>query len=215
MSKWSGRPVTKNSSPRKWYARTAYRDAAFPYLCKDFEDRCAYSLLHISQMSKMVMEVDHFDPRKKDKNKQVYTNLVIAYRPCNNSKRAQWPTRAQAKLGMCYLNPRIDIDYGKHLFEDPDTHKIFGVTEEGKWHVEKLNLNDEFLVKARAQRARWKMIIENESAKILEAPQGRESTALNSAAELRELYAKAIPALPEKKNPEPDLDDLEKMITGS
>lgn len=166
-------------------------------------------------MAEMVMEVDHFDPRLKDKARQPYLNLVIAYRACNNSKRAYWPTTAQERLGVGYLNPRQDVDYGEHIFEDPDTHKVWGCTPAGKWHVEKLNLNDEFLVKARAQRSRWFALLEQDTDSILAISPGNESKALSSLHEIKQLCETAIPVLPLRKNPEPDLDELEAMLTRS
>lgn len=214
MSKWSGRPVKNKSSPREAYPKSAYRSKAFPYLCKDFEDRCAYSLVHIKSMAKMVMEVDHFDPRIKQKSKQPYSNLVIAYRPCNNHKRAIWPVKSQRELGVRYLNPRQDIDYGVHIFEDPDTNKLFGVTPAGKWHVEKLALNDDYLVEQRRLRSRWEKLIAAENNKVFVAEVGQEPSALSALKEVQEQYAYGIPKLPLREKTEPDLDDLERAILG-
>lgn len=191
-----------------------YRQYALPYLVEDFEHRCAYSLVHISDMTKMEMEVDHVNPATKQRSKVAYTDLVIAYRPCNNSKRAHWPTKAQQRDGVRYLLPRTDVDYGTHIFEDPVTHKVWGATPAGIWHIEKLNLNDEFLVKRRAKRARWNAILAGDNT-ILTFPPGVEDKASASIAEIKELSITAIPPLPLKPQPVPDLDDLEKQITGS
>jgi len=45
------------------------------------------------------------------------------------------------------------VDYGKHIFEDPVTHQVFGVTPAGRYHVRHCDLNDDLYVAERRDRA--------------------------------------------------------------
>ena len=121
------RPVKRRSRPGKKFNGRNYRKA-LKYLLNDFEGRCAYSLYHVVHMSKSVMEVDHFNPKLKGNIKHCYGNLMPAYRHCNSRKSNNWPTRAQQKKGIRFLNPRKEIDYGVHIFEDPRNQKVWGST---------------------------------------------------------------------------------------
>ena len=64
------------------------------------------------------MEIDHFDPRKKEDFIQQYENLFLAKRHCNGAKSKFWPSGAEQALGLRYLNPCREQDYGVHIFED-------------------------------------------------------------------------------------------------
>ncbi len=217
MSEWSGRPVKKISAKKLIYTESTYRKA-FSQVLIDFENRCGYSLLHIEAMAKLEMEIDHFNSKLRSSSKRNhYKNLVVAYRPCNNKKREHWPTRKQIREGVHFLNPRVDVDYGVHLFEDPQTRKIFGVTDAGRWHVEKLNLNDEFLVAARKDRAAWRDIYgpRKPGEYIIVLPTGPMDKAQQAYYELKKKYLISIPDLPEQQMPEKDLDDIERELLGS
>src|SRR5687768_7909179 len=82
---------------------------ALPDLLRDFEERCAYSMIHIRDA--LGMEVDHFDPRKKQDRIQEYENLFPASRLSNATKK-RWPNAAEERAGMRYLNPCKEQDYG-------------------------------------------------------------------------------------------------------
>jgi hypothetical protein len=100
------------------------------------------------------LEVDHFDPARKNDYIQQYDNLFPAKRACNNKKRASWPTPEEQNAGIRFLNCCKERDYDVHIFEDPDTHEVWGCTPEGRYHVRNLGLNSRNLVEARAERAK-------------------------------------------------------------
>lgn len=124
-----------------------------PELRRDFEDRCAYSLRHTTQCGLQCMEVDHFNPTLGGKRRNQYRNLMWGTRICNNAKRDYWPTSEERKNGNRFLNPCEEWDYGMHIFEDPITHKLFGTTRSGRYHVEMLQLNNETFIWERETRA--------------------------------------------------------------
>jgi hypothetical protein len=130
---------------------------ATPWLLKESERRCAYSCQHESHAGKL--EVDHFNPKLNAPLRNRHVNLLPASRHCNGSKWKHWPTKTQLRMGYRFLNPYTEVDYGKHLVEDPQTHLIEGTTPAGEWHLEKLDLNDPLLVAERKTRAEiWKTL---------------------------------------------------------
>ena len=100
------------------------------------------------------MEIDHFDPRKKMDVVQKYQNLFLASRHCNNSKRDLWPTKADRRMGLRFLNCCKEQDYGVHIFEDPTTHELIGTTPAGRYHIRCCDLNEPDLVAERRERAK-------------------------------------------------------------
>lgn len=76
-----------------------------------------------------------------------------AWGPCNRSKGNKWPTVEEEALGFRFLNPTVERDYGIHLFEDPESHKIVGLTPAGRYHLRRLALNTEHLVLKRKNRS--------------------------------------------------------------
>ena len=157
----STRPrVTRKQKPPRVFRRTTFRDA-WNFLALDFENRCAYSMQHTHRAGgRKCMEVDHFNPHKKKDPIQEYENLFLATRHCNGSKRDRWPRNKERELGSRFLNCCKEPDYGVHIFEDPDTNEVVGVTPEGKYHVRNCDLNADHLVKERADRARIRRLIE-------------------------------------------------------
>lgn len=99
------------------------------------------------------MDVDHFDPRRKKDYLQSYANLFLATRSCNGKKSDFWPEPELQAKGIRFLNCCEEQDYGVHVFEDPVTHEVFGVTPAGKYHVRILDLNTDDLVTERKVRA--------------------------------------------------------------
>jgi hypothetical protein len=74
------------------------------------------------------MEVDHFNPTLTGKARHQYRNLMWAARLCNNARRDYWPSSAERKRGIRFLNPCAERDYGECIFEDPLTHELIGKT---------------------------------------------------------------------------------------
>ncbi len=58
-------------------------------------------------------------------------------------------------MDIRFLNCCEENDYGTHIFEDPDTHEVVGITPAGKFHVRCCDLNADHLVKERADRAKF------------------------------------------------------------
>ena len=105
------------------------------------------------------MEIDHFDPRKKGDFLQQYDNLFLATRHCNGAKRNFWPSANEQSLGLRYLNPCREHDYGEHLFEDPKIHLLIGVTPAGRYHIRMCDLNADHFVAERRERAEiWELL---------------------------------------------------------
>ncbi len=75
-----------------------------------------------------------------------------AARLCNNTKSNHWPNEEQRAKGIRYLNPYEEQDYGVHLFEEQSTGFLQGITPAGKWHILRLGLNADHLVRARLRR---------------------------------------------------------------
>src|ERR1035441_6280578 len=82
----------KRNTPNRLFTRHTCRDA-WPFLMADFQERCAYSMQHISRAGgPRNMQVDHFNPHLKKKVFQNYSNLFLSTSHCNGSKSDRWPT---------------------------------------------------------------------------------------------------------------------------
>lgn len=152
--------VVRGPAPAKRLTRRNYRKVAIAPLRRDFQDRCAYSCQHLSRAGGLgAMEVDHFDPRKKKDLIQEYENLFWATRHCNGAKSGFWPTARDQGLGLRFLNPCQEQDYGEHVLEDPRTHRLVGVTPAGRYHVRMCDLNADHFVAERRERAEvWALL---------------------------------------------------------
>jgi hypothetical protein len=165
---------------------------AWDCLALDFDQRCAYSLTHTYRLGRKSMEVDHFNPHKKNDIIQEYKNLFPASHHCNNAKRNRWPTNKDQRLGIRFLNCCKETDYGVHIFEDPDTHELVGVTTEGIYHVRNCDLNASQFVNERVERAELWNLLEADSLQIkkgLSLPQAVIDT-------MKAMAEKMIPKIP-------------------
>jgi hypothetical protein len=157
--------VVRGPGPKRRIARTRYR-RAWAFLMRDFQQRCAYSMQHALRAGGYkCMEVDHFDAAQKDDPTQRYENLFLASRHCNGAK-GQKPTVEHKRLGLRFLNCCLETDYGVHIFEDPITNRVMGVTPEGRYHVRHCDLNAEHLVEERMYRAKLWQLIDNYYIKL-------------------------------------------------
>lgn len=164
---------------------------AFPYLLEDFKGRCAYSMQHVEQIGEVAMHIDHFDPRKKKRYKQAYSNLYLASSQCNISKSNTWPTWFERASGVRFLDPCDERDYGSHIFEDPTSHELIGTTPAGRYQILMCDLNAQHLVLKRRTRTAV--------GRILFGPGEIKSdfaTALEAITELRKEYERSIPSIP-------------------
>jgi len=160
MSNSSVPRVKRDKPPASKLKRHTYRKA-LPELRRDFEDRCAYSMQHLQRAGGLkAMEVDHLDPRKKSNYLQSYENLFLATRHCNGAKSDDWPTPAQQRKGLRFLNCCKEQDYGLHLFEDPNTHEIIWSSPAGGYHTIHCDLNAPHLVEERRQRSELRKLLD-------------------------------------------------------
>jgi hypothetical protein len=137
------------------------------------------------------MEVDHFNPHKRNDSIQEYENLFLATHHCNNAKRDRWPTNKDRLLGVRFLNCCKETDYGVHIFEDPDTHELVGVTPEGRYHVRNCDLNAPHFVNERADRANLLNLLEAQPVQISQG-----FSLPNEAQMLFDIVDKMIPKIP-------------------
>lgn len=110
------------------------------------------------------MDIDHFDPTLTGTARHAYPNLMLATRHCNNMKRDAWPTVGERASGYRLLNPTKEMDYGSHIFEDPDNGELIGVTRAGRYHIDMLDLNHETFVWERRKRAHYRHLRDNSPA---------------------------------------------------
>jgi hypothetical protein len=143
-----------NHPPFKLRAHT-YRKAR-PYLLKDFDSRCAYSMQHVSRTQ---MEIDHFDPSQKTRPTQRYDNLFLASRHCNRAKSDTWPSASQRKKQIRFLDCWKEQDYGTCIFEDSANHELVGTTPAAIYHIEVCDLNAPHLVAERARRSKYRTLL--------------------------------------------------------
>jgi len=195
MSHSTAPRVVRHPPNRKFTAST-YRKA-IPYLLRDFEGRCAYSLQHVNRVGLKLMEVDHFNPNLRGPARNDYSNLLPATRHCNGAKQDTWPDAHFAKLGARFLNPTKEQDYGVHIFEDPTSHELAGTTPAGKYHLRCCDLNAPHLILERAYRARLHRLL-NDYPVIakLSLPIWNQGHFLDASAVLRAILENMIPQIP-------------------
>jgi len=207
MSDTSEPRIKRGPAPSRRIKRGKERAIALKSLRRDFKDRCAYSMQHALRLGGLkCLEVEHFDPRLKKKLFQDYGNLLLASRHCNGAKREVWPKRRDQDAGLRFLNPCVEADYGVQIFEDPDTHEIYGTTPAARWHIRMLDLNAKHLIFERMERTRRLARIKDQ----LIAIKGCVGTASKLAGEYRELLDTYIPEIPMRAKS----SDAQSQITG-
>lgn len=166
---------------------------------KDFGERCAYSMQHTNRAGGVkCMEVDHFNPRRKREKYQNYDNLFLATRHCNGAKSDRWEKNKDRERGARFLNCCEEMDYDVHIFEDPETHEVVGVTREGIYHVRNCDLNAPHLVQERKQRAQLWDLIEKTPVRIRNTGGGTTANAqaaMELAEALRKVASEMIPKI--------------------
>jgi len=140
------------------------------------------------------MEVDHFNPRLPGRLRNQYRNLYLATRHCNNSKGQHWPTAAQIRQGIRFLDCCREWDYGEHIFEDPATHRVQGVTRAGRYHVRMCDLNAPQFVAERRIRSQLRVVLTSSPAIIRDLAKGLE--VINLVELLDEIADRLILAIP-------------------
>jgi hypothetical protein len=145
--------ISRGPAPKGKLNEGNYRKRATEALRRDFKDRCAYSQRHTLHSGLLCMEVDHFNPTLTGSRRHKYRNLMWSTRLCNNAKRDYWPNSADRKMGIRFLNPCEEWDYGKCIFENPLTHELIGKTPAARYHIRMLQLNHESFTSERKMRA--------------------------------------------------------------
>lgn len=159
---------------------------------RDFRGRCAYSLQHVEIVGSKSMEIDHFNPTLKGSARHEYRNLFPAVHHCNNFKRAIWPTSSEMKAGLRFLNCCEEQDYGVHIFENPDTHELVGITPEGRYHIDGCDLNAPHFVRERRERSQLRDLLEKYAVHV----QGEIAEARDLIQKLRQNVGLMIPPVP-------------------
>jgi hypothetical protein len=194
-SKNSSRIERKQKPPRFYYAHRKY----LKFLLADFESRCGYSCQHLDRAGGIgCMDVDHFNPHLPLPQRNEYRNLILATRHCNGKKGDRWPTAAQKRQGMRFLNPCEERDYGLHIFEDPDTFELWGATPAGVYHVRYLDLNASHLVRERRRRYQLRKL---KKAAYFVSARRIDSDALAGVRAFNQEVEKMIVPLPQKRRP--------------
>jgi hypothetical protein len=147
------------------------------------------------------MDVDHHNPTLSDATKNNYNNLFLTTRHCNGKKSNNWPSTEQQKLGIRFLNPCEEIDYGVHIFEDPDTFEVWGETPPGRYHIRILDLNAPHLVKERRIRHIFRSLYGEPSRVELVGNPPDPAAALNGIKAFVEEFEMMIPPILQKKKP--------------
>jgi hypothetical protein len=153
--------ISRGSPPQGKLTENNYRDRAREPLRRDFNDRCAYSQRHTLYSGLRCMEIDHFDPTLKGAARHKYRNLMWSTRLCNNAKLRYWPSLADRRKGIRFLNPCKEWDYGLCIFENPITHELIGKTPAARYHIEILRLNDESFIFERSLRTTLSELFKN------------------------------------------------------
>jgi hypothetical protein len=189
--------VQRGAGPRHKLKKHNYRDRALPFLLKDFNHRCAYSMQHSSRSGLKSMEIDHFNPTLPARQRHQYSNLFLATRHCNNSKRENWPTAAQINRGMRFLNCCAELDYGEHIWENSNTHKLYGTSPAGRYHIRMCDLNAPHFVIERRDRAKLRDLLTTRLAIIRHLEKGVEL--YNLLVLLGSIADRMIPLIPSHK----------------
>jgi len=149
-----GKPPLTHSPLKK----TTYRKC-LPELKRDFKKRCAYCMRSLARSADREMQVDHFNPRKKNKKIQAYSNLFLSDAHCNGTKSDIWPSKEQQAKGLHLLNCCEEYDYGNVIFEDSETHELVGTTPAAIYHIEVIDLNAQHLVDERRKRSELRSLL--------------------------------------------------------
>ena len=185
--------VKRGPGPRQKLRAHNYRSRALPFLLKDFQERCAYSMQHSSRVGVKTMEVDHFNPTLPNRLSHRYTNLFLATRHCNGAKGKNWPNRSQMEKGIRFLDCCQEQDYGVHIFENAENHRVYGVSPAGRYQVHICDLNAPHFIRERRQRAELNKILTSSPAIIRNL--GKALELVNLLRLLKEIGQQMIPPI--------------------
>ena len=141
------------------------------------------------------MQVDHFDPTLSASLRHRYSNLMLSTGHCNNQKNRFWPTLQEKRAGIRFLNPTREMDYGEHIFEDPETFELIGVTRAGRYHIDILDLNHDTFVFERKKRAEY-IRLKRSAPALLHGQFAELQEMLGFIEDLMEIFIPEIPPPP-------------------
>ena len=117
-----------------------------PFVREDFSRQCAFCLFsELLAGGEENFELDHFRPRHRfpDLLNDFY-NLYYSCHPCNHIKRGSWPSPALEEQGISFVD-LCKEDFATHF--SVEKNGIWsGLTNPGKYTIDKLNLNRQHLV---------------------------------------------------------------------
>jgi len=110
------------------------------------------------------LTVDHFQPRSRD-GVDAHDNWVYCCHACNEYKGDLWQPDSPQRI----LHPLHD-NLAKHIVEQPDG-TLVGLTQTGRFHIQRLRLNRAPLVAHRLEQrenARWQQTVERLKEEVQE-----------------------------------------------
>ncbi len=195
MSDFSVPRIKRGSGPSAKLKDWNVRKRAWPFLIKDFQSRCAYSMRHVTYCGESDMEIDHFNPTLKQSARHCYRNLMLATALCNNNKNATWPTPAELRRGIHLIDPTKESDYGSQIFENSSTHELIGTTPAGRYQIDILDLNNPSFVFERRHRSSIEKLRRGAPA-ILSGTFDELECAMQMVREMAEIFIPPIPPPP-------------------
>lgn len=148
------------------------------------------------------MEIDHFNPRLPSHNRNKYSNLYLSTRHCNGAKSDNWPTPKQRKLGVRFLDPCAELDFGVHIFEDPESFELWGATPAGRYQIRMLRLNATHLVYERKMRHQLGKVFNSKGLVCAKGVPGLDDIhTLEGLKAAQQEYARMIRHVPQRKKP--------------
>ena len=100
--------------------------------------------------------------------------------------------------GIRFLNCCEEWDYGVHLFEDTQTHRLFGSTPAGRYHIRMCDLNAPHFVRERRERYALSELLTTRNAVIRDLATGLQL--LNLMRLLNGIVSRMIPSIPGVKS---------------
>jgi len=104
--------------------------------------------------------------------------------------------------GIRFLDCCREWDYGEHIFEDPTTHRVVGVTPPGRYHVRMCDLNAPHLIRERKDRSQLRRILAASPVIIRDLDKGLEL--FNLVKLLNGIADRFIPVIPLLTRSQPD-----------
>lgn len=141
----------------------------FSILREDFMKHCAYCTSHECETGGQDnFEIDHHRPKYKfPELENSYSNLYYCCHACNKkgAKGDNWPSDELIENGFRFFDPVIENAYQIHMKEKQDGF-LEEQTNTGKYSIEKLRLNRDFLVSLRLRRKKMREILLKELKKL-------------------------------------------------